>query len=641
MKKEEKKLLKLFQCDFNRSIEEDFAQVFTEHDYVRLFFINENQAFTDGQNIVVDPSMDEMFADKEAIVNTENWLKIEHVISNDPWIAMRMVTRAQNIHESLHIIYTSFPNPVIKDQRSSNKARMKTLSLIANIIEDTFIEAAGCSVYDNLELFLQFGRVSRLYANTPSDGTVDRAFSTETKDGSAAPKTLPLVEYLNFMIDFLLYPMIKQGTPDKTISKYIKKTKQLFADGSICGNPEERYTYTQKIFDIIEPLIPDSDTLIDVSSIDKRLGGLKTHSTTNASIGLTTHQGKTATITRRLFTDLDGNTLDKRDFSDQADNLFVTYASEKKAALNIVVYQGSQIKWSGTDFDCAKIHKDITIEEIKPKINLNLRKAYQNIFNRYHININSYNSRFAQLLKAQAPVREDKFLFGSGVASKRMGDIKKRYWYRNVQGIVVPDISIMLLIDGSGSMEGERRENAMISSVILHEVLKRQDIKHAIVEHRAIYDKPLLKHNILVDFNARDEEKYNILSLKAEEGTREGLSLFWAENYINMHTFSEEKLIIVISDGVPAHGLNGDGCYMPPVSIKDTANAVKKIIKRGTNIIAVALDDEESYYEDDEDDEDSYSCYDDLKEIYPDVVGCTDLKRLTGQLLTLISKQFC
>jgi len=52
-------------------------------------------------------------------------------------------------------------------------------------------------------------------------------------------------------------------------------------------------------------------------------------------------------------------------------------------------------------------------------------------------------------------------------------------------------------------------------------------------------------------------------------------------------------------------------------------------MKRGTDIIAVALDDGSAG---------DYACYDALKEIFPSVVSCTDLKRLTGQLLGIISK---
>lgn len=51
-------------------------------------------------------------------------------------------------------------------------------------------------------------------------------------------------------------------------------------------------------------------------------------------------------------------------------------------------------------------------------------------------------------------------------------------------------------------------------------------------------------------------------------------------------------------------------------------------MNRGTNIIAISLDDS-----------DEYSTYDDLKQIYPNLVCCNDLKRLTGQLLQVISKQ--
>jgi nitric oxide reductase activation protein len=146
----------------------------------------------------------------------------------------------------------------------------------------------------------------------------------------------------------------------------------------------------------------------------------------------------------------------------------------------------------------------------------------------------------------------------------------------------------------------------MISSVILHEVLKKQGIEHAIVEHRGHFDEPEIDVNILVDFNSKEEEKLNIMQLAAGGGNRDGLSLYWAEKYINQKTFCDNKLIIVLSDGMPAHAYDE---YYGAVANKDTANAAKKIINRGTNIIAVALDNE---CVDDDD-----STYGDLKEIYP------------------------
>ena len=624
MNKEMKKTLKLFQCDFNRSIEENFSQVLTENEKVRLFFINENQAFTDGQNIVVDPAVGGVFADTKALHRAEEFMRLKHLISGDPWYALRMITRGQNIHECLHILYTNFPTEVIKDSRSTTKARRKTLALISNIIEDAYIEAAGCSVFDNLTLYLLFERLATLFSNTPIEGTVNRDFREELADN---PEPLLLTEYLNYMGTFLLYPMIKQNDPPECIAEYVEQTRQLFLDGSACGNADERFTFSQRIFDIIEPFIPESETDIDDTRLQKMLYGAKTHSGESTAITNIVSKGRMGKITRRLFTDLKGKPLPEKDFNEQLYILVDDYEAKKKAALDIVLYQPVVVTWKGSQFDCHTIHRSIEIIETKSKPNLNLRKAYQNIYSKYRININSYNSRFTQLLKARIPLKDEHKLFGTGISSHHLADAKKRYWYRNDDDYGIPDMAVMLLIDGSGSMEGARREGAMVSSVILHEVLRKQGITHAIVEHRAIYGEPKVKHNILIDFDAREEEKFNILALDADEGTREGLSLFWAEKYMTSNTVESERLIIVLSDGIPAHGIEGYGNYVPPISIKDTANAATKIIKRGTNIIAVALDDI-----------DEGSCYDALSEIYPSVVACTELKRLTGQLLGIISK---
>lgn len=89
----------------------------------------------------------------------------------------------------------------------------------------------------------------------------------------------------------------------------------------------------------------------------------------------------------------------------------------------------------------------------------------------------------------------------------------------------------------------------------------------------------------------------------------------------------KKKLIIVISDGVPEHEFDNN-YYLPPLSINDTKAAAAKIIRKGIKIIAIALDDK------------SQRCYDNLKEIYPETIDCTDVKDLTNQLLRVISREF-
>lgn len=625
MNKTCKQILHQFQCDFNRDIEEMFAQTLTENENVRLFFINENEAFTDGKNIVVDPAIGEVFADSNALRQAEDFLRLEHAISEDPWYALRMLTRAQNIHECLHILYSNFPNNIKTDSRSTTTARLKTLALINNIVEDAFIEAAGCSAFDNLELHLMFERLAVLFSNTPPEGTIDRAFHSEAENPQSI-ELHPLISYLNYMCGFLLYPMICLSEPAVDIRDYVKNTKQLFLEGSACGNPGDRYSFVTQIFDVIEPLIPESESLIDDTILKKMLTGSKTHSDNASSITNVKSRGKTIKITRRLFTSLDGMPISIEISPDNFFAIIRNYKKEKEATLEVILTLPSVTHRNGTDFDCSVIHKDIEIIETALKPNLHLRKAYQNIYNRYRLNINSYNNRFSLLLKARIPTREERLLFGTGITSQHLSDVNKRYWHRRTEDFGIPDLAILLLIDGSGSMEGARRESAMISSVILHEILKKQGMTHAIVEHRANFNSPSMDANIMVGFDSRNEEKYNLMSLSAGGENRDGLSLYWAERYLATNTNNSERLIIVIADGYPAHGYDN---YYPPVSSKDTANAAARIIKRGTNIIAVALDDER---------DGGYACYDALKEIYPSVVSCSELKQLTGQLLNIISR---
>ncbi|MCL1988480.1 MAG: hypothetical protein FWG64_11015 [Firmicutes bacterium] len=629
--KSAKKALRKFQCEQSRNIEESFARTLSENDKIRLFFINENRAFTDGKNIVVDPASHKVFADKQALLATENYLKIPQKFSSDFWHALKIMTRGQNVHECLHILYTDFSSKISMDERSTSKSRKLTLASIDNIIEDAFIEAAGCSIFDNLELFLQFRRLTTLFCNSPVEGTANRKFreisekSKHEEYQTERQLVVDLLEYLNYMAGFLLYPMLVQEPPHENVAQYVEQTKQLFLDGSICGEPIERYTFTQRIFDIIEPIIPNIDFEDDefFQKILQKLPGYATHLDGDKSLSNHKSKGRAVKITRRLFSDLDGNPI-IGDFGKQIYEIIAEYAADKQNLRETTTTKPTIVHWSATEFDCAILHNDIKIIETKPKPNQNMRRAYQNLCNKYQASINNYNSRFSQLLRAKTDLREEKKIFGSGINSARLADVKKRYWYKKISDEGVPDIAIMLLIDGSGSMAGGRRNSAITSSLILHEVLKTQGIPHTIVEHRAGFTEPLVRINIMVSFGGRADEKLNIMSISANGDNRDGLALFWAERYIKRHSSAERRLIISVADGQPAHDYDN---YYSPVSAKDTANAAAKIIKRGTDIVAVALDDNDNFY-----------CYDALKEIYPTVVACTDLRELTEQLLGIVSR---
>lgn len=321
MNKQDKEILKIYQTENSRKLEENFASMLSENQNIRLFFINENQAYTDGKNIVVDPANDELFCDYIALKNTEEFLGIPQSCSLDKFIALKMITRAQNIHESLHIIYSNFPSNIVKDPRGNNKFNRMILSSISNIIEDSFIENAGASEYDNMNLFLAFGRVSRLYSNTPAKGTIQRMFEEFEIDDevnyseeeiNTHKKMGVIMEFIDYFVTMLLYPMVKLEEPSNEIKEYVSKTEKLWIEGSICGESDKRYAYTSKIFDVIKPLIPSIDdkdfkkyTYIQ-KLVSKLMGNEKTHLGDSLSINQHFHKGKNVVITRKLFTDLDG-----------------------------------------------------------------------------------------------------------------------------------------------------------------------------------------------------------------------------------------------------------------------------------------------------------------------------------------------
>lgn len=556
-----KAILDKFQTERNRLTEESFARAFSESEEVRLFFINEDKAYTDGRNIVVDPAFHDIYKDEECIKKTEEALGWPGLVSATPWNALKMVCRGLTLHESLHILYTNFPGNEFKDPDFSDsktedgktvthKNELKTIANISNIIEDAYIEAVGASVYDNIEIYLMFNRIAPAFAKKDVESTASEKFKLvkpeEIKDFSPSEeksekeltaeekklleeylhfleiqkKIQTLIDYLDYMAGFLLFPMFDHGEPGEEIAEYVGKTKQLFLDGSIQASPDDRYKYCKQIFEIIKPLIPkDEEAELGESLLPGTVAGQGSHAGFSNSIGGKERKGRSQEVNTRLFTKLDGT---KKDNPNTGVPELITavkgFGKDEEAADDITSYQGYKVEHSGNSVGASAVHKNIKINENHPKINLNLRKAYQNIYNQYHLNINSYNSRFLQLLRAQVPVRENKYRFGAGIDSKMMGDMKKRIWFRNTRGNEIPDMSVLLLIDGSGSMSGERRNSAMISSVILHEVLKKQGIQHAIVEHRGHFDEPEIDVNILVDFNAKEEEKLNIMQLGAGGG---------------------------------------------------------------------------------------------------------------------------
>lgn len=700
-----KKALRKYKCETVRMNEESFSVMMSGRSDVKTFFMDSNKAFTDGRSVFIDPAIENLFDDRRALERAEDAMGLPRLFSRSPWAALCIITRALNIHETLHIIHTRFPPDFLSDKRCSTPARRSVLQAISNIIEDAYIEAVGCSEYDNLEYYLKFLNLALYFSWREADQTppppaleaTEEAMKrlSELCDGAdeessglkgrieslvaELKKERFTEEYLSCIAHYALDPIRQNGWNQKALLsetvELFEKTKALIDEGAACGDPDGRLECVRKIFDVIEHMIPDLEEFqkeaAEMADRAVRITGKESHGGGRCSPNFRESPGKKCTPSRRLFTTLDGRPLEQPPFPLTMDpgTKRLSAAEEPDSCLEeFLKGEGEEIEpeedgarrrdaerfaesmnslialedtidaedaenvdttriWTGSDFDCAGIHRNITVEEIRPAADMLLKPVYERTKKSLGQAIMNHRSRLEKILLTESPETEEKLPFGRRISSKNLGDPKRKYWQKPLDVDAPARLRLLILIDGSGSMDGRRLSAAVKSSIILHETLKAHKIQHAIVEERAIYYEPTVEHRILVDFNGRDSDKYNIFMLRADDGTREGLSLYWAEKYINASGSPDEaKLIIVISDGWPQHH-DGRIEYYPPVSTKDTKNAAAKIAKRGVETIAVALDDG------------GEPCYEDLMEIYPTVVQCRDLKELPRQILMIVAKR--
>ena len=234
---------------------------------------------------------------------------------------------------------------------------------------------------------------------------------------------------INRMATELLYPMVVLDEPPKDCAEYIEKIRPLYLAGSAAPSPMERHKYSCEIFDILEELIPESEEQLDMSYFEQMIGGTETHSAFRCSAKQFVSEGQVMAVTRGLFTALDGKEpTEGEDISEQYIRFVEEADGEFQLALAEASTEGQVQLINGSELGAAAIHNPIHIIENHPKPNKNMSKAYQNILKKYRASINTYNSRFEQLLRADREYYEDKQLFGNGISSKNMGDAKKRYW---------------------------------------------------------------------------------------------------------------------------------------------------------------------------------------------------------------------
>lgn len=271
----------------------------------------------------------------------------------------------------------------------------------------------------------------------------------------------------------------------------------------------------------------------------------------------------------------------------------------------------------------SQLHRGIRIVMNKKFSELsNQESIYERIYNQHVGLIQRFVNMFLKLIRDQNESWESKLILGSMLDTRRLADPNRAFWKKEVDKKEVADLSIQLLIDGSGSM-CDKMFDVIQATVILYEVAKKVDIPICVVEERAIYSTPTVVHNVLVDYRnyKNANTKYNLLHLTADGGTREGVSLKWASAYQDLQP-NKDKLLIVLADGNPEHSYGGQS-YTGCISASDTKMVADQIERKGTKIIAIALGED---------------CYPYLKQIYQNTILCDDLSKLPDQMIRILKR---
>ena len=112
-----------------------------------------------------------------------------------------------------------------------------------------------------------------------------------------------------------------------------------------------------------------------------------------------------------------------------------------------------------------------------------------------------------------------------------------------------PDVVFGLIIDESGSMEGEKIMIAKKSAILFEEVLSSIHVPYMILGHTGFKDKSYLY--IYHDFNNYDhKDKYRRINIKYRNRNRDGATIKYACEKLKQRE-EKHKILIVITDGAP------------------------------------------------------------------------------------------
>ena len=167
-----------------------------------------------------------------------------------------------------------------------------------------------------------------------------------------------------------------------------------------------------------------------------------------------------------------------------------------------------------------------------------------------------------------------------------------KVFYKNVLPNDIPQLSVALLLDESGSMAcGDRATYARAAAIILYDFCQELDIPIMVYGHSTGYSTGVDLYSY-AEFESFDrDDKYRMMDISARGSNRDGAALRFVAEQLSKRT-EEIRLLILISDGQPA-----DWGYSGTAAEEDLRGIKQEYRRKGLIFVAAAIGDDKENIE--------------------------------------------
>ena len=232
----------------------------------------------------------------------------------------------------------------------------------------------------------------------------------------------------------------------------------------------------------------------------------------------------------------------------------------------------------GNPNSISDLHKGIKTNYTPSKLIKGISQAGQCIdVNEIHKHAAIFSKKLKEVLMYQAKTRRKNGLKNGTLNDAALSRIitDQRVFRKTING-VEKKARLAVLLDLSGSMNGEKVRDAIAAAYMLAEACEKIKVPISIMGHNTGYNNVNLYHFVEYENYMKKESKAKILAADAGGANHDGLAIFHTATDLVRHRKPKEQLVLlVISDGAPA-GINRYWGEIADKDIQKITNAFEK-----------------------------------------------------------------